>query len=424
MDYSLMLEASFQEATVGILIVDKQGNIISTNPYCRKLFLYSEAEFRTLTVEDLLPDSFRKIHQKYRSGYLENPRPRSMGTHQDLFGLKKDGTEFPVAISLSHTKHDGELYALAYVSDDTIEKQMFNNLKDTEYKLAEKIKQLQEAEKVTSNLNEALEQKVELRTSELEDTVNQLLQTNRKLEESESLLKKSLNKEKELNQLKSRFVSMASHEFRTPLSTIKSSASLIGKYTKEEQHSKREKHVNRIKSSVNNLTGILNDFLSLSKIEEGKEKIELEDIDIGLLCDSVVDDIKGLMAADQTLKHSMQPEHIILNSDKRILKNILFNLLSNAIKYGSDSGMIDCTVTQLQDTTTFKVRDNGIGIPKEEQVHLFDRFFRASNVENIQGTGLGLNIVKRYVELLGGNITFESIEGVGTTFTVVITHKQ
>ena len=230
--------------------------------------------------------------------------------------------------------------------------------------------------------------------------------------------RKALEKEKELSELKSRFVSMASHEFRTPLSTILSSVSLIGRYAESTDQPKREKHVNRIKSAVRNLTGILNDFLSLSKLEEGKVDNKPEPFLIQELCEDVIDEMQGLLKPGQYFFLSTPPEPVEVTLDRRLIRNILFNLFSNAMKYSSDGKPINCICRVEDGLLLLEVRDEGIGIPEADQAHLFTRFFRAANSTNIQGTGLGLNIVKRYVELMDGSVTFASELGVGTTFTV------
>ncbi len=290
------------------------------------------------------------------------------------------------------------------------------------------------AENSLKELNTKLEVRVEERTEELAEAVNQLLNINKQLEyeiqerkaiedalrKNENELRLAYEKEKELSELKSRFVSTASHEFRTPLSTILSSADLIEAYKKEEQQKKRERHTNRIKSSVANLTGILNDFLSLSRLEEGKILEQPAPFDLVDFCGDVLDQMQGLLKKEQHIRHEMLVEPPVITLDKRLLKNILFNLLSNAIKYSGPGTIIDCRLERKGETLLVVISDQGIGIPEEEQQHLFTRFFRARNVENIQGTGLGLNIVKRYVELMGGSITFESKVGVGTTFSVFI----
>lgn len=277
-------------------------------------------------------------------------------------------------------------------------------------------------------LNSELEERVDERTEELADAVNQLLEINKQLQHeikerktAENNLRKAFKKEKDLNELKSRFVSMASHEFRTPLSTILSSADLIEAYQQPEQQEKREKHINRIKSSVTNLTSILNDFLSLSKLEEGQTAIKINEIEIIDFFVQVIDEIKSQLKPGQRIIFHPEPlSDTIFSTDKGILKNILFNLTSNAIKYSSTKGEIQIKVALNQKNLEVSVVDNGIGIPIEEQAFLFTRFFRAHNAENIQGTGLGLNIVKRYIEILKGTLHFESQENVGSTFSFKI----
>lgn len=283
-------------------------------------------------------------------------------------------------------------------------------------------------------LNAELENRVEERTEELAEAVNQLLNTNHKLEfeiqerktieqalrKSEGELRDLYEREKELNNLKSRFVAMASHEFRTPLSAILSSADLIEAYTEKEQLEKRLKHTGRIKSAVSNLTSILNDFLSLSKLEEGKVQCEPVRCVLPPFFQEILDELQGLLKSGQWIVHTPLPPDTAVFVDKKMLKNILYNLLSNAIKYSPAGKQIDFSVRVQAGKLHLLVKDYGIGIPEEEQQHLFSRFFRAHNVENIQGTGLGLNIVKRYLELMQGNVTFESKLGEGTTFLVEV----
>ncbi len=228
----------------------------------------------------------------------------------------------------------------------------------------------------------------------------------------------ALEKEKELNELKSRFVSMASHEFRTPLSTILSSANLALKYNQYEQVDNREKHLKRIKSNVQTLTSILNDFLSLSKLEEGKIQASFIEFNLLNLIQELKEDLEESAAKNQKIEVLYQGSNMVI-SDANIIKNILVNLLSNALKYSEPSKNVYVNA-RVSDQIHIQIQDQGIGIPKEEQEHLFERFFRASNVINIQGTGLGLNIVKKYIDLLQGSITFESFENKGTIFTIQI----
>jgi len=234
----------------------------------------------------------------------------------------------------------------------------------------------------------------------------------------------TLEKEKTLNELKSRFVSMASHEFRTPLGTILSSASLIGKYDSEADEDKRNKHIARIRSSVANLTGILNDFLSISKLEEGKVNYNPSTVNIREMCEEVKEEMQVTAKEGQEIiiENNGDIETIVI--DKQILKNILINLTSNAIKYSSENNPVLIQTDINKSKFTIRVTDHGIGIPKADQKHLFDTFFRAGNVTNIQGTGLGLNIVKKYVDMMGGAISFTSVYGKGTTFTIEVNIEE
>lgn len=231
----------------------------------------------------------------------------------------------------------------------------------------------------------------------------------------EQNIRKALSKEKHLNELKSRFISMASHEFRTPLSAILSSVSLIGRYHFTEEQEKRDKHINRIKSNVSNLTGILDDFLSLSKLEEGRIESTPVPFDLLAFMNEVTEEMQGVAKAGQELLISYQGEKEVF-LDKRLLKNILINLISNATKYSPADSEVELYAEITEPYVSISVRDYGIGIPEEEQIHLFERFYRANNATNIQGTGLGLNIVQKYVTLMGGKVEFESRLNEGTTF--------
>lgn len=400
-DLALTLQGIIDTAIDGIITIDDRGLVESVNKSAAIQFGYSPNEIIGNNIKMLMPEPYHSEHDGYLHRYNTTKEPRIIGTGREVIGQRKDKTQFPFRLAVSEVILNDRVIFTGIIHDLT-------DVKDAQHNLIK--------------LNEKLEEKVEERTNELEEAVNKLLKTNKKLELSENELNLALAKEKELNELKSRFVSMASHEFRTPLSTIMSSASLISKYKDESHNDKRQKHVNRIKSAVTNLTGILNDFLSLSKIEEGKVQVSNGDINIQDLCDLVVDEVKGLLKNNQMIEQDHESK-IVIHSDKRILKNVLFNLISNAIKYSNPEGVITCKLRTHQNNLIIDIKDQGIGIPENEQKYMFERFFRASNVETIQGTGLGLNIVKRYVELLGGEISFKSKLGVGTTFTIIIPLK-
>ncbi len=239
-----------------------------------------------------------------------------------------------------------------------------------------------------------------------------------KLKEAEEEIRRAWIKEKQLNELKSRFISIASHEFRTPLSTILSSVSLVNRYLGPQPKDERvDKHINRIKSNVGNLTGILDDFLSLTKLEEGREEINAKEFNLLHFVSELVDEMQVVAKHGQMVQLNYLGEESFCQ-DQRMLRNILNNLLSNAIKYSPENAFISLDIRQQQGQLLISVKDEGIGIPEEEQNHMFERFFRANNAANIQGTGLGLNIVQKYLTLMQGEIWFESQVNKGTTFYV------
>lgn len=227
-----------------------------------------------------------------------------------------------------------------------------------------------------------------------------------------------LFRERELNELKSNFVTLASHEFRTPMTTILSSAGLIRSYNDADDGVKHERHVQRIESAVDSLTNLLDDFLSLSQMEKQTLYSHPQPTDIRLFCDELVDNMLGIVKPGQRViyRHLTGGSSILI--DAKLLSTILINLLVNASKYSADGKEIELTTTVQEGELLLTVRDEGIGIPDEDKDKLFVNFFRASNVTQVPGTGLGLYVVKRYVELLGGRITFTSQLDSDTIFTV------
>jgi signal transduction histidine kinase len=238
-----------------------------------------------------------------------------------------------------------------------------------------------------------------------------------RLKEAEEGFRMALEKEKELGELKSRFVSMASHEFRTPLSTILTSAYLLSKYVTTDEQPKRDKHLERIISSVNTLTDILNDFLSLGKMEEGKILARPVSFNIRELISGIVSEMAPIEKKGQTIGYEHKGEEMVI-LDKGLLKQIVLNLLSNAIKFSSDETQIEVKTVHHAGTLELRVKDYGMGISKGDQKHLFERFFRGANAMNIQGTGLGLHIVARYAELMNGDVICKSELEKGSEFIV------
>lgn len=398
-------QAIFQNASLGILVINESGNIILANDFLLAQFEYSSAdELIGKKMEILLPKRYHHQHVKERDGYMEQPETRPMGMGRDLFGITKNGRELPLEISLSSYESDNETFSIAFISDISTRIEAQNKLKEQRLALAAMNKKMEA-------LNEELEKKVAARTFKLQETME-------KLEASTNELSKALSKEKDLGDLKSAFVSMASHEFRTPLSTILSSASLLAKYKLTEEQPKRDKHVQRIKASVINLNNILNEFLSLGKIEDGKIKAHQSYFNIKEFILLQVNEMTEIFKPGQTVNYShIGDEQVLL--DEVLFKNILINLLSNAAKFSGEDQPIFVNTETTASQLKFSIKDEGMGISKKDQEHLFEIFFRASNVLNIPGTGLGLHIVAKYVEMMNGKIELKSELDKGTEINII-----
>lgn len=401
------LEALFNYATIGIVVTDAQARIINFNRCAEGQFGYAKEEILGQKIEVLVPEKYRASHVYYRDVFFGNPHPRRMGEGRDLNARKKDGTEFPVEVSLTYYTAD-QTYVIAFIIDITIRKH-------SEQTVLEQKEELQRVTKEIKQLNAALEQKVADRTKMLRETLVAL-------EKSKEEVNEALKAEKELGELKTRFVTMASHEFRTPLSTILTSAFLLEKYNNTHESAKREKHIQRIKTAVADMRSILEDFLSLGKLEEGLIKATVVTVPaegcFGVIND-IVHEMEGVFKPGQEVQCTYNGNGEV-PVDKQLLKNVLINLLSNASKFSPENSVIKVEVAVADNQLQIVVQDNGIGISREDLQHLFERFFRAKNAANIQGTGLGLHIVVKYLDLMNGTIDVESELNEGTTFTVRI----
>lgn len=248
--------------------------------------------------------------------------------------------------------------------------------------------------------------------------INEILVVIRNITDRKKLennLLRALDKEKELNLLMSQFVTMASHKFRTPLSTILSSVFLLENNVEADEQ-ERKSYFDKIKRAVHNVTGLLNDFLSLGKLEDGKVKVAFSETEIKSFFQEFLQEVGSIKKAKQRINFTYDGVACTVMTDQLLLKNILMSLLSNAIEYSAFDAEIDLAVELKQDNLKIRVSDHGIGIPEEEQHQIFRRFYRGQNANNIEGTGLGLNIAKKYIRLLKGTIEFTSQVNKGTTF--------
>lgn len=355
----------------GIIVVNINHEIVATNSSTDEMFGYEKDELLGKPLEIIIPKRYHKKHQTHVSHFIEKGEKRKMGLGRDLNGLRKNGTEFPVEAGLNPFELYGSTYVMALVMNITERR----------------------------NYTQTLEKTVQERTKQLTD---------------------ALAKEKELNELKTRFLSLVSHEFKTPLSSILTSTTLISKYTGADQQDNRDKHINTIKTKVHQLDTILNDFLSVERLESGKLNYTVAEFPLSRLVNEVVYDANMMLKAGQNIEYPDNVDEVQITFDEKILGLALSNLLQNAIKYSPEDSTVRILFTTEKDTYNIKVLDEGIGIPAHQQKYIFDRYFRAENALLNKGTGIGLNISKQHLDNLGATLTFESFENRGSTFTISI----
>ena len=240
------------------------------------------------------------------------------------------------------------------------------------------------------------------------------------LQKAREKLNQALIQEKELNQLKSHFVSTVSHEFRNPLNSISGMAQILEAYGDSLSSTKKKEVLQQLRRNITKMTNLLDNVLIVSRKDMGKLQFNPAPLKLEFFCRSLINDIQIVFNNQQTIKFFYQGEQQSFNLDSKLLHHILTNLLSNAYKYSAKDTMIDFTVSFENSQIIFTIEDRGIGIPPADIPKLFNSFYRASNSEGYQGTGLGLTIAKEYVELHRGTISVKSQLNVGTTFTVTI----
>lgn len=395
MEETKLLHAIINTAIDGIITIDYRGIIESMNPAALKIFGYEEEEVHGKNISVLMPEPDKSAHDGYLHRYQSTGEKRIIGIGREVRGLRKDGSTFPFRLAVSEVEYENRKIYTGFIHDLSKEK---------------------DAEKSLKEYTEVLEERIKERTVILQTLVNEL----EKAKEDVSI---SLEKEKELNLLKTRFVSMASHEFRTPLSSVQLSASLIEQYVQKPDKAKVIKHTGKIKNSVGQLTGILNDFLSLEKLEAGKTNAEFIEFNIVKFSEDLIEEMQMIAKQNQNIVYQHTGRYSDVTLDPALLKNSVINLISNAIKYSGENTFIEFNTELNGSDLIITVKDNGIGIPEEEQRNLFEPFFRAHNTGSIPGTGLGLNIVKRYVELMDGEVMCKSIQNQGTTITLIFKHS-
>ncbi len=316
---------------------------------------------------------FEKNHRDRLKVMLQDVLNGGSLSLQEFPILNKGGTRDILLISVTPRRNEmGEIIGLIAVGQDITEL--------TQYRLS-------------------LEQKVKERTNELEI---------------------SLKKEKELSEMKSRFVSIASHEFRTPLASISTTADAIRNYYHTLPHEEVQRKLLKIGEQVNHMTSLLEDVLTLGKSEAGTIKVNHTEIDLKEFVGELVEEVSVSMKVKREIQYSYTATHRLVEVDQKLMRSVVINLLTNALKFSPDHEPVSLTVSGDIETLTLEVKDYGIGIKEEEISTLFEAFQRGSNVSSIEGTGLGLSIIKKAVELMKGSIQVESKLGKGSLFMVKI----
>jgi PAS domain S-box-containing protein len=355
--------ALFDSASEAIIIVNQAGAIQLFNTRAQEIFGYQAGEVIGTTIETLIPQRNQDIHQQHRAEFIRQPHTRPMGLGMSLYGLRRDGSEFPVEVSLSTVPTDEGRLIMALVTDISYRQQL-------------------EEEVVRAEL-----------------------------------MRMELLKEREIIELKERFVSTVSHEFRNPLAGIMASASILERYFERLPPERQHEHARRILAGSREMEILLDDILEFSRTRSGKEEIQRTPINLRAFCDELIEQIRELEAESHLIRLEIEAIDMV-QLDQRVLRHVLANLLSNAAKYSPEGSEIRFHAHRNTDHIVFEIEDQGIGIPAEELTSIFEPFHRAKNASAYSGTGLGLAIVKQKVELHGGTISCHSQEGAGAVFTV------
>lgn len=367
-DSETKLRTILNSALDAVVTIDAQGVISEWNHQAELMFGFSaeEAIGRVLT-ETIIPEQHREAHDRGMAHYLKTGEGPVLNQKIEISALRKDGEEFPIELAIVPVVMKGEYSFTAFISDITVQKQVHQEME------------------------------------------------------------KALSKERELNELKSRFVSMTSHEFRTPLTTIKQNIDLIG-FKLENQHPEDfpdyQKYLNRVDSEIRRVTSLMNDILMLGRIESGRIEARKKPTDLKAFCERVVSNQSGPAGDGRvvTMKVTGVPQPVAI--DDQLFDHVLQNLLSNAMKYSKGQPAPELTLRYDKlEHVSIHIKDYGIGIPAKDIKGLFQTFYRATNVSNIQGTGLGLSIVKEFVDLHGGTINVASEPGQGSEFVVEVPYK-
>ncbi|HEX3093389.1 MAG TPA: PAS domain-containing sensor histidine kinase [Candidatus Angelobacter sp.] len=359
-----------------ILEVNEEGRILILNEAVERMFGYSRAELLGLSVDQLVPASMRGGHAQHRGAYAEHPKARPMGTGLELQGQRKDGSLFPVEISLSPNWIEGSLHVIASVRDITERKAVEDRIR---------------------LLHEQYAAELTMKNEQLEAR-------NREVEHA--------------NRLKNEFLASMSHELRTPLHTIIGFSELLTEQLEGPLGEKQQRFIGHILQDARHLLELINEILDISKIESGRLELKRESFDFSQCVEEVLAGIRHQAAARNITLENKNRFQSSLHADRLRVKEILYNLLSNAVKFTPEGGRVWVEAISEGDTLHVSVCDTGIGIPEKEHPSIFEKFYQVGDTTGgvREGTGLGLPITKHLVELHGGTISVESRPGQGSSF--------
>jgi len=369
-----------EAAPDGILEVDQQGNITLLNQAAEKMFGFSRDELLGLKVEKLVPDSVRPQHQSHRDKYTSHPQVRPMGSGLQLKAQRKDGSLFPVEISLSPNMVDGEFHVIALIRDISERKQAEDHLRAMR----------------------------EQYTTELAAKNQELERRNREIEHA--------------NRLKSEFMASMSHELRTPLHTIIGFSELLTEEIEGPLNEKQKRFLGHILRDSSHLLELINEVLDLSKIEAGRLTLQFASFNFSECVQEVLAGIQQRAIAKEIRIEQRAMYDGALYADRLRIKESLYNLLSNAVKFTPERGTVWVESSAHDGSLVITVGDTGVGIPSEEHANIFEKFYQVGNTTAgvREGTGLGLPITKKLVEMHGGRISVKSRPQQGSEFTLTL----
>lgn len=374
-------------AADAVFWVDPQARFLYVNDAACCMTGYSRAELLSMTMHDLDPDFSTKVWSEYWRTIKQQGELYFESLHRT-----QQGWSFPVELTVTYLEYHGREYGCILVRDITKHKQL---------------------EVALQRANEALESRVQDTTAELRDASEQLC---REIAE----VRATLEKEKELGFHRAQFVSMVAHEFRNPLHIISFSTSLLKRHSQQWTEEKKLQYLDRIQTAISVLSELMDEILIIGRAEAGKLTFSPKALNLDQFCRDLVAQLQLSHSSQHTVAFSSLGESTAAWVDEKLLQPILTNLLENAIKYSPPGSTVDLALACRDAQVIFQIKDRGIGIPAADKQRLFEPFHRGGNVGDIPGTGLGLAVVKKLVDLHGGQITVASEFGVGTTFAIAL----